>query len=71
LTTNIIDETLNIDQTYNAFGELKTQKSQNFKLILGRKEGRIAKKDTKVVDHWTNAKGKAKKSTNRTILHYS
>ena len=71
LTTGITDGTLNVEQTYNAFGELKTQKSQNFKLKLKREEARIVKQDSKIVDYFVNKKGKTKKRVNRTILHYT
>ena len=71
LIQSIGDGNLNTTFTYNNFGDLKTQKSKNFKLALKRKEARIVNKEEKLINRWIDKRGKAKKKTTRTIFHYS
>ncbi|HIQ47632.1 MAG TPA: hypothetical protein EYH57_08435, partial [Sulfurovum sp.] len=65
LSTSITDGTIDIKQTYNQFGELKTQKSKAFKLKLKRKQARIVKKTETLVTKVPkkNSKGFKKKKT--------
>ena len=55
--TNISDGVLSQTLTYNQFGDIKTRKSQNFKLILKRKKARIAHKKEVVVNLVPRKKG--------------
>ena len=68
--SNISDGVLNQDQTYNQFGDLKTQKSQNFKLTLKRKKAKIAQKRAVVVNHIQKT-NRVKKVRTKNIYDYT
>ena len=66
LTTSIADANIQIKQTYNKFGDLKTQKSQLFELKLTRKEARIAKKKETLTKQVPKKNGKGSKKVKET-----
>lgn len=68
--TNISDGVLNQDLTYNQFGDIKTQKSQNFKLTLKRKKAKIARKKEVVVNYVQTSK-RVKKQRTKNIYDYT
>ena len=61
---------MSIDKTYNQYGEIKTKKSQSFKLILKRKKARVDTKIEKVVNLVPNKKG-TKLKKQRVINEYN
>ena len=69
LVTNISDEVLNLNLKYNKFGELKSQKSQNFKLTLKMKKARISYKSETVINH-IQKKNRIKKQKTRYRYNY-
>jgi RHS repeat-associated protein len=68
--TNISDGVMNQEFTYNQFGDIKTKKSQNFKLRLKRQKAKIARKK-EVVVNYVQAKNRIKKQRTKNVYDYT